>query len=91
MFHYARPSGNPEFRASSSIYLENYKLLKFHDTGELLLFDIVEDPREQHELAGRMPAVVEELHMRLTGYLDEVNATIPDPSASAPAALPGAS
>ena len=91
VFHYSRPSGNPEFRASSSIYLDNYKLLKFYDTGELLLFDIVEDPREQHELADRMPAIVEELHMRLTGYLDEVNATIPGPSASAPGALPGAS
>ena len=86
VFHYARASGNPDFRASSSIYLENYKLLKFYDTEELLLFDIDQDPREQRELADRMPAIVQELHMRLTGYLDEVNATIPDPSTLAPGA-----
>ncbi|MDE0002167.1 MAG: sulfatase [Rhodospirillaceae bacterium] len=89
VFHYARPSGNPDFRASSSIYLENYKLLKFYDTGELLLFDIAADPREQHELADRMPAMVEELHMRLTGYLEEVNATIPHPFTLAPGVGPG--
>ena len=84
VFHYARASGNPAFRGSSSIYFENFKLLKFYDTGELLLFDIAEDPREQDELSDRMPEIVEELHMRLTGYLDEVNAMIPDPSTSAP-------
>ncbi len=89
VFHFAQPSGQPESRPSSSIYLENYKLLKFYDTGELQLFDIVEDLREQQDLAGRMPDRVEELHRRLTSYLDAVNATIPDPSTLAPGAGPG--
>ena len=83
------PSGQPDSRASSSIYLGDYKLLKFYDTVERLLFDIAEDPREQQDLAEQMPARVEALHLRLTSYLDEVNATIPDPSSLTPGAGPG--
>ena len=90
VFHFAQPSGQPESRPSSSIYLENYKLLKFYDTGDLQLFDIAQDLREQEDLAGRMPERVEELHQRLTNYLDAVNATIPDPSTMTPGAGPGA-
>ena len=89
VFHFAQPSGQPESRASSSIYLGDYKLLKFYDTGEFLLFDIGEDLREHQDLAGQMPVRVEELHRRLASYLDEVGATIPDPSTLTPGAGPG--
>ncbi len=82
VFHFAQPSGQPNSRAASSFYLGDYKLLKFYDTGELLLFDITEDPSEQNDLADSMPARVENMHTRLTSYLDAVNATIPDPSTS---------
>ena len=90
VFHFAQPSGQPESRPSSSIYLENYKLLKFYDTGDLQLFDIAQDLREQEDLAGRMPERVEDLHQRLTNYQDAVNATIPDPSTMTPGTAPGA-
>ena len=90
VFHFAQPSGQPESRPSSSIYLANYKLLKFYDTGDLQLFDIAQDLREQQDLAGRMPERVEELHQRLMSYLDDVDATIPDPSTMTPGAAPGA-
>ena len=36
-----------------------------------------------------MPVRVEELHRRLASYLDEVGATIPDPSTLTPGAGPG--
>ena len=90
VFHFAQPSGQPESRASSSIYLGDYKLLKFYDTGDLQLFDIARDLGEQQDLAGRMPERVEELHQRLIGYLDAVDATIPDPSTMTPGTAPGA-
>ena len=77
-------------RPSSSIYLENYKLLKFYDTGNLELYDIAGDPREQQDLAGQMPARLEELHRRLMSYLDAVGATIPDPSTMTPGTARGA-
>ena len=90
VFHFAQPSGQPESRPSSSLYLGNHKLLKFYDTGDLQLFDIAQDLREQEDLAGRMPERVDELHQRLTSYLDAVNATIPDPSTMTPGTAPGA-
>ena len=90
MFHFAQPSGQPESRPSSSIYLGNHKLLKFYDTGDLQLFDIAQDLREQEDLAGRIPGRVEDLHQRLTSYLNAVNATIPDPSTMTPGTAPGA-
>ena len=90
VFHFAQPSGQPESRASSSIYLGDYKLLKFYDTGDLQLFDIARDLGEQQDLAGRMPERVEELHQRLISYLDAVDATIPDPSTMTPGTAPGA-
>ena len=89
VFHFAQPSGQPESRPSSSIYLEDYKLLKFYDTGNLELYDIAGDPREQQDLAGQMPERLEELHRRLTSYLDAVGATIPDPSTMTPGTAPG--
>lgn len=88
-FHFAQPSGQPESRPSSSIYRENYKLLKFYDTGERQLFDLAGDLREQQDLAGQMPERVEELDRRLMSYLNAVNATIPDPSTMAPGVGPG--
>ena len=90
VFHFAQPSGQPASRPSSSIYLENYKLLKFYDTGSIELYDIAGDPREQQDLAGQMPERLEELHRRLMSYLDAVNATIPDPSTMTPGTAPGA-
>ncbi len=90
VFHFAQPSGQPESRPSSSIYLANYKLLKFYDTGDLELYDIAEDLREQQDLAGQMPERVEELHQRLISYLDAVGATIPDPSTMTLGTAPGA-
>ena len=89
VFHFAQPSGQPESRPSSSIYLEDFKLMKFYDTGERQLFDIAGDLREQQDLAGRMPERVEELDRRLMSYLNAVNARIPDPSTLAPGAGPG--
>lgn len=82
IFHFAQPSGQPSSRGSSSIYLDEYKLLKFYDTGELMLFDIGEDPFEQNNLADEMPERLEDMHVRLTDYLDEVGAIIPDPEAA---------
>ncbi len=79
-FHFARPSGQPGSRAASSIYLDDYKLIKFYDTSSLHLFNIAEDIAEQNDLADQLPDRVAELHARMTSYLDSVNATIPDPS-----------
>ncbi len=43
------------------------------------LFNMVEDPAEQTDLADSMPVRVDDMHSRLVSYLEGVNATIPDP------------
>lgn len=80
VFHFGQPSGQPESTAASSLYLGDYKLLKFYDTGDVLLFNITNDPAEQHNLADQMSDRADDMHAHLTSYLDSVNATIPDPS-----------
>lgn len=80
IFHFGQPSGQPNSVAASSVYLDEYKLLKFYDTGELHLYDVFADPAEQNNLADNMPAKVDELHGILTQYLDDVDATIPNAS-----------
>jgi arylsulfatase A len=80
VFHFPQPSGQPGSRGSSSIYLGDYKLMKFYDTGELLLFDITADPSEQNNLADQVPDIVDDMHIRMVSYLESVDARIPTPS-----------
>ena len=52
----------------------NYKLLFFHDDGEVRLFDLSDDIGEQHNLAAEATDVTEELTQELLGYLSAVHA-----------------
>ena len=79
VFHFPQPSGQPNSRGVSSIYLGDYKLMRFYDTEEVLLFDIHNDLGEQQNLADQMPDRVKDMQRRMTSYLDSVNATIPTP------------
>ena len=89
IFHFAQPSGQPNSVAASSIYVDQYKLLKLYDTGELHLYDIFADPGEQNNLAEQMPDRVNDLHNRLTTYLDSVDARIPEASSARGPTPPG--
>ena len=51
-----------------------YKLLFFHDDGEVRLFDLSDVTGEQHNLAEEAPDVTEELAQELLGYLSAVHA-----------------
>ena len=81
-FHFAQPSGQPNSRAASSVYLDDYKLVMFYDNDEFHLFNITEDPAEQTDLAGQMPERVDDMLARLENYLEFSNAIIPDPASS---------
>ncbi|MGB2820948.1 MAG: hypothetical protein WBF17_08205, partial [Phycisphaerae bacterium] len=58
----------------SAIRLGDYKLIKNLNTGEVRLFNLVEDIGETRDLSKSMPAKANELHRRLTDYLKAVNA-----------------
>jgi len=71
---------NDPIGPASAIYFANFKLIHAYETGSLKLFDIVDDPGEQHDLAREMPGQAMELNQRLSAYLATVNAQMPKPN-----------
>ena len=55
-------------RPHSSIILDIYKLIKFHDNGELNLFDLSNDIGEQNNLAGKFPLKAKKLDSKMENY-----------------------
>ena len=61
-------------RAHSAIIIDDFKLIKFHDNGELLLFDLTEDLEEKNNLAVSHPNKTKSLKKALDAYLSKVKA-----------------
>ena len=70
IFHFPWFDGVPE----SAIRLANFKLMENLNTGETRLFDLSTDIGESQDLSRQMPQKVQELHARLTQYLESVGA-----------------
>ena len=58
----------------STIRQGDYKLLEFFEQGKLELYNLREDPGEQHDLAGQQPSRVAELHQQLVDWRQETSA-----------------
>ena len=86
IFHYPNFFGQPDRakpygeRPHSAIRLENYKLIKYWDNDERLLFDLGRDIGERENLVLKMPEKAEDLHRRLMEYLQSVDAEMPSGS-----------
>ena len=61
----------------STITSGNFKLIKFYDTNEVNLFNIVNDPGETKNLANNNAAQTAKLNNQLIDYLASVNAGVP--------------
>ncbi len=61
-------------KAHSAIRMDQYKLIKFYDSGELLLFDLNKDIKEQQNIAAKHPKKTKTLEKILDDYLKEVKA-----------------
>jgi arylsulfatase A len=61
-------------RAHSAIIIDDFKLIKFHDNGELMLFNLNEDLEEKNNLALSLPNKVHTLEKALDTYLSKVKA-----------------
>ncbi len=57
----------------SVIRIGDYKLMRHLNSGEMKLFNVAEDYREQHDLAAKMPEKTEELNRIRQQYIDEVD------------------
>lgn len=82
--HYDKDAFGP----ASAIWLGDFKLFRFYETGAHKLFHIIRDPGERHDLAGEMPEKAGELDHRLSGYLKAMNAQMPKPNPNYNATTP---
>ena len=69
-----------ELGPASAIWLGNFKLLRFYETGAQKLFDLSQDIGERQDLAKQMPERVKELTGRLDRYLKDIGAQMPIPN-----------
>jgi arylsulfatase A-like enzyme len=73
--HYGNQGGEP-----SSIITENdWKLIFYHEDGRSELYQIVDDPAEQHDVAASHPDKVKALWQKLDAWLKATDARFPPP------------
>lgn len=74
VFHFPHyQAGTPQ----SAIRVGEYKLIKYFETNQTVLFDIANDIGERHNLAPAMPGKAAELEALLDEYLESVDADMP--------------
>ena len=73
-FHVPYENGIALKRAHSAIILDNFKLIKFHDDGQLMLFDLDNDLGEKNNLSTANLNQALELELLLDNYLKKVKA-----------------
>jgi len=71
-YHNGKPSG--------AIVKGNWKLIEFFETGKPELYDLIEDPSEQHDLAGKKSEKAAELLADLKAWRTEVGAQVMEPN-----------
>jgi len=66
----------PDFQGDSmsAIRIGDYKLLKDWETYDIHLYNLKDDLSETNDLAAKMPDKAKQMHKKLTGYLETVNA-----------------
>jgi arylsulfatase A len=74
VFHFPHYQGDTPHTA---LFLGDYKLMKFYETGELHLFNIKKDISESKNLVSKYPEKTQELYSRMQKYLVDVNAKVP--------------
>ena len=79
--HYAFHRGN---RMGSVIRSGDYKLIKFHKTGDIELYNLAADLGETKNLAKALPKVASRLSAQLDNWLTETKAAMPRPMKDIP-------
>ncbi len=82
--HYDKDSAGP----ATAIWAGEYKLVRRYDGGTLQLFDLAKDPGERNDLNNKMPDKAGELDTRLSVYLKEVGAQVPESVHNDPGSSP---
>ena len=87
VFHFPHYDFDP-LGPASAIVAGEFKLIRFYESGERLLFDLSKDLGEKRNLAAAMPAKAAELDTRLSAYLQSVGAKLPRENPDYDAAQP---
>jgi len=74
--HYSNQGGTP----GCSVRSGDYKLIEFFEDRHVELYNLREDVGEEHDLSKTEPELAERLRARLHGWLEEVDAKIPQPN-----------
>jgi arylsulfatase A-like enzyme len=71
--HYGNQGGAP----AGAVRDGDCKLIEWYEDGSLELYNLRDDPGEQHNLAAQDPAKTQTLHARLAAWRSSVNAVMP--------------
>lgn len=77
-FHYPNYAFHKENRLGSAIRDGDYKLIKFYDNESIELYDLASDIGETKNLASDKPEVARALEEKLTAWLSETKAPMPE-------------
>ncbi len=80
-WHYPSETGRWVNRMCSAVRDGDYKLLYFYKANRTELYDLRNDPSEQHDIAGQLSEKRDALKKKLDQWLKEVNAEVPDTAA----------
>ena len=77
LFHYPHYYHAPRSTPASAIRTRDWKLIEYFEDSRVELFNLTNDPAEQHDLATSQPEKASALRMRLHAWRNEVNAATP--------------
>jgi len=80
VFHFPHYAKGPNQTPQSAILAANLKLIRFHETNEIRLFDLARDIGEKNDLTQQMPDKAAALAESLRAYLVRVDAQLPSPN-----------
>lgn len=86
-WHFPQYSNHGQQSPGGAVRYGDYKLIEYYEHNTVQLFDIKNDPGEQHDLAQLKPARIKELTKMLHTWLTSVNANMPTPNPSYDPAL----
>jgi arylsulfatase A len=79
-WHWPHYSNHGAQSPGGAVRLGNFKLIEYYENNTVQLFDLQNDPSEQHDLSHENPAKVKELTAMLHNWRKSVNAEMPVPN-----------
>lgn len=77
VFHFPHYQLQKASHPATAMYQDHYKLLKFYETEDLLLYDLDNDLSESKAITTIHPEIVAKMCQSLEKYLSEINAGVP--------------